>query len=312
MSSADRIVEALREAIDGLELDPQPERSTWSRRFTGRIGATPVIAKIPLWREAPTLEAALAAGPQADTQTEYEMLATIHEAVEAAADRTLTAARPVAYVRSVNAIVMERLDAVPLRTHLGHASGPADADEVMVRVGRWIRMFGEATGARRGSFDAGRARDELEQVAGRDRRAVDRLGVVADRLHGVPAWEGVLHADFSSVNVLVTTDGRVAVIDPNQARGPVARDLGHLMADLATNRGQLLALGVRRSASRLDRWLSRLCEGHGDIDLGVARFAYGRDLVMRLAGIDAPSANPLRALLMRVVAGRRLRAISGE
>ena len=126
------------------------------------------MVKVPRWEEAPTLEAALAAGPQESTRREHATLEAIAAAVAASGDPGLAAVAPVAYLPALNAVVTERLVAGPLRSRLGSWPGAEGRQvEVLRRTGRWLRLYHErVAGAASGRLDGAALAAELGGVGG--------------------------------------------------------------------------------------------------------------------------------------------------
>ena len=128
-SSRDRVLAVLEDRVSAwygpdawMRPDPAFVTRAWSVHVCPVVstadGDVPLVVKIPTWDEAPTLAAALAAGPQAATRREVDALDEIVAMVRGAEDPFLTAVVPVAYVPEINAVVTECLDAVPLRSLL--------------------------------------------------------------------------------------------------------------------------------------------------------------------------------------------------
>lgn len=214
-----------------------------------------LVVKIPTWKEAPDLDAALAAGPQEGTRRESEVLEAIRAMVAAARDPGLTAVVPVAYVPEINAVVTEMLDAVPLRSLLRPGCW-ARARIALAGTGRWLRLFHETIGgAATGPFPAAEIHREIESVhrVAADRRApgligevLEEIGERARRLSGSECVLAATHGDLGPSNILVDRDGRVAVIDPNGVDGPAVGDLAKLATAVRTAPIRLLS-GLPRS-----------------------------------------------------------------
>lgn len=245
----------------------RPRQGDWSWMFeaeTGGAAPATLLVKVPRWEEAADLGAALNAGPQADTEEEFRALESIAAAVAAAGDPGLTAVVPVAYVREVNAVVTERLRAVPLHERLGRTG---DAATLFGRVGRWLRVFHATSDQQLVPFEA----DEIERLEDAGHRgalgdAIAAVAAVARNRSGRPVSVGVLHGDLSLRNVLVTIDDRVAVIDPNRYRGRIAGDAAHLLTEVRLGRRQLITSGAFRRRSRVEQWAEAIIDGYPEID----------------------------------------------
>ena len=251
-----------------------------------------------------TLDAALDAGPQVDTTEEFEALEGIRTAVESSGDDGLAAIVPLGYLPSVNAIVMERLDAVPLRSLVGRPRHRR-MGELFERSGRWLKLYhGTVGGAAEASVDpvALTAR-VLTAVAAVpvisvDTPAIDRLFQSIGSLGGRRAVIVRSHGDFSLANVLVTTDRRVASLDPNRYLDLAEADLARCIADMFTLRVRAVSLGRYPTDSMVDAWQGALLAGYGDVDAAVLCVMVAIALVERWADFEtAPPSRLRRAAL---------------
>lgn len=299
-----------------------PETHAWSHQFAAEAdtasGRKHLVVKVPCWEEAPTLEAALAAGPQQSTRKEHATLVALAAAVAASGDPGLAAVSPLGYLPEANAVVTERLEAVPLRACLGRRPGAEGRQaEVLRRAGRALRLYHDrVAGAAPGRLDGSSLAAELAESAATD--AIPRTAVVAlaqearDRDHSA-ALVGDSHGDFNLANVLVTTDGRVAVLDPNLVPGPLLADVAKLLTDLRMRRARSLTLGL------LGRRGLRVAEaaflgGYGPADpalLGflrrVAAVRRGREMAGRLTTRRGVLRRAAGAVLRRYVAAELAR-----
>ena len=250
-----------------------PREREWSWHFDAIGGGVRLLGKIPRWEGIDTLDAALAAGPQPDTQGEFAVLEAISQTIAATGEPGLAAVVPVAYVPSVNAIVAEWLDAVPLQDRVGPMASSAETAELLTRTGRWLRIYHGAFGGwMTEPFDgaAAAASWQLEAVAGDLAgglgRAVMEVTAAAERLDGHPIATGTIHGDFTLSNVLVTGDDRIAVIDPNRYRGSAMADPARLAVDLMFGRTRLATAGTVPGEGRVHRRVAAVMRGYGDHD----------------------------------------------
>jgi hypothetical protein len=281
-----------------------PEVRPWSWHFRGATGGGPLLAKVPRWEGITTLESALAAGPQADTAAEFAALQEIHRTVVAFADPGLAAVVPVAYVAAVNAIVMDVLEAASLRRRLG-VGAPGDAEAWFARLGRWLGGYHRVGGGNPMRFPL---RSELERWETAERHhpgltADLRLArTAAQRLEGRTVIGGIQHGDLTLGNVLVTGDGRVAVIDPNRTPGRWEADAARILTETSLGRSQLLTLGAMRSRATRERWGRALAEGHGGLDAEVLAYDRGAEAMGRRLAL---AAGPPGARLLGAAASGR-------
>jgi len=294
-----------------------PEPHSWSHQFAAVVetasGRKHLVVKVPRWEEAPTLEAALAAGPQESTRREHATLVALAAAVAAAGDPGLAAVVPVAYLPEANAVVTERLEAASLRTHLPSWPGAERRQaEVLRRAGRALRLYHDrVASAVAGQLDGAALAVEVEAAAaaGLTRRAaLLTLAEEACRRHGSAAIVGDSHGDFNLANVLVTADGRAAVLDPNLVPGPLLADTAKLLTDLRMRRARSLAFGLlgRRGLQAAE---AAFLEGYGPADAGllgflrrVATVRRGREMAARLAAGPVLIRGLALAVLRRYVA----------
>lgn len=271
-----------------------PVPRPWSWHLRVETARAPLLVKVPRWEGIDDLDAALAAGPQADTAAEFAALEGIHRMVEAANDPGLTAVVPVAYVAPINAIVMEVMAGASLRARLG-TGAPSEAEGWFGALGRWLGLYHRTGGGTRVAFSAAdeRRRWDAMAVHAPARRAdLMRAAQAADRLDGRPVTAGVQHGDLTLGNVLVGDDGRVAVIDPNRTPGRWEADAARILAETALGRNQLLTLGLLRRRAAIDSWARALSSGHGALDGEVLDYDRGAEALERrisLAGGNAAS-----------------------
>jgi hypothetical protein len=293
---------------------PQPH--AWSFQFD-LTAETPsgrrlLVVKIPRWEGAPTLEAALDAGPQEGTEREHATLEALAAAVAGSGDPGLTAVLPVAYLPEINAVITERLEAVPLRCRLGRWPGSEGRQaEALRRTGRALRLYHDhVAGAADGVWNGQALAAELEGEARSGRipapwlAALASLARQARERHGGPALVGAAHGDFNLANVLVTRDGRVAVLDPNLVPGPLLADAAKLLTDLRMRRSRVLTFGLlgRKGLAAAE---AAFLEGYGPADRSLLAFLRAVATVRR--GLEMEERLPARPAALRRLAGWVLR-----
>jgi len=304
-----------------VELSP-PRPYAWSFQFDLTVesasGRRELVVKIPRWEEASTLEAALAAGPQEGTRREYSALEALAAAVAASADPGLAAVPPVAYVADVNAVVTERLAARPLRAHLGRFPGAeVRRTELLGRAGRLLRLYHDrVAGPFPGTLDGRSLGDRLEEAASGSRACgglLRQLALEARERHGAPAVVGATHGDCNLANLLVTADGRAALLDPNLVPGPLLADVAKFLVDLRMRRARAVFLG-RCGGRGVAAAEAAFLEGYGPADgdllgflRGVATAERGLEMEGRLSGLPGGLREAGPTLLRRYVAAERAR-----
>ena len=247
---------------DARLVDPLPgdgasasiARSTsWSR---SRCGMKP-----PTW-PPPWLQAR-----RSPREPSTRSCARIEAMVAASGDPGLAAVRRVAYVEEINAVVTERLECSPCGG-CGAAAGsrpvaPWDggSGDSMTRSAAppdasFQPAWSPKTSKHWSNGPPGRGQD-LQDAIARIRLAVPT------RSTGRRFRIAITHGDLGPSNVLVTPDGRVAVIDPNLVRAPVEADLAKLAVALRTPRRRLL--GGFALGRRLHPVEAAVLEGYGEV-----------------------------------------------
>ncbi|NQV07571.1 phosphotransferase [bacterium] len=270
-------------AIDADTVSTSLRNWSYQVAFTAHVGdrSVPMLAKVPRWEGIGSLAEALDAGAQDATREEYATLVSVHRAVLEASDPGLTSVVPVGYLESANTLVAEVLDAAPLRTLVGaRKRNGTDLVEVFRRTGRWLRLFHDGVGVMESApFPTEDVTAEVHALEARMSdlgpappgwgallAQVRRSGAL---LEGHLSRIGGIHGDFNLSNVLVTGEGRVAVLDPNLETAPAEFDPAKLMVEVRTGRERALGPGALRPASTIDRWENALTTGYGAIDRAI-------------------------------------------
>lgn len=310
------LIDLLGEDASVTKWDGPHERDwswQWSITVAGREGGD-LVLKVPRWDEAPTLADALAAGEQDSTHAEIDGLRRVELAVLSSGDPGLTAVEPVGYVADVNGILMRRLLGESLRERLGVGRGKGDVEALFDRLGRWIGVFHAIDGPRihrpfqaDASVEASRALEHRLRAAGETPRgllpALAMTRMAAEELDGVEEPWAEIHGDLNAGNVLIGSDDRIAVIDPNQMPGPALTDAVHLITDIRLDRRQLVTAGVTRPFDLVDAWERRLFGGAGLLDEPLGAYRLAAAAVERWASLELDLDGAARAGLL---AGRPL------
>jgi len=253
----DAVIAELRGTVpaDAIEVGPLQQRQ-WSWHASVRAGEHRMLLKVPRWPEALTLDAVIDAGAQPAARDEYAMLERLVSVTGHAAD--LAAVRPVAFLEGMSGILMEWFDGVRLRRLARPLRPRSRTDEVFRRVGRLLQAVHELSEPGREPFDAASVRADLSAVVerrtGRLTASALRLAATVEGLDGTSEPVGTIHGDLNLDNVLVDSEGRPALIDPNPDRAPLLADLSKLVGDLELDRAQLLTRGRWRAERRRRRW----------------------------------------------------------
>lgn len=209
-------------------------------------------------------------------QREYDSMKRIADHFEAQPDKLLCTLTPRTYLREINAIVMDYVDAEPLYERYGTVSGEKleEAKRMMERTGQWLRWFHQL------SFEDAEPKrrftpaDSLTSLLGEVEK-LHRFGVYPDRLAG---WERAIqklgtinsaarswsHGDFHMRNVLVLEGGKILGFDTALERvDHPAYDLGKFVADMQTRRDRILRLGLRPSRQTIQALTDAFLSGYG-------------------------------------------------
>lgn len=281
-----------------------PTRHTWSYQFRPEVVTTDgavarLVVKVPVWEEAPTLAEALAAGPQDDTRAEASMLEGIAASI---GGDGLAAVGVRGYLPEINAIVMDHFDGRPLRSLVGDPRRWTGLPEVFARVGRWLRAYhDDVAGVSVDPFAPGSVMAQVEfAFVALGGRALDeafvRVRCALKGLAGRPVRMTRTHGDFTLANVLVSSEGAVAGLDPNRYEGPAVADLARLIVDVRTHRLRSATFGAMPSSSRLALWEEALLGGYGDVDAEVLAALVAVTSLQRLQEAETAGGGLLRRL----------------
>jgi len=277
------VAAAIADSHGAIRTWSKPEVRPWSWQFRAATDRAALVVKVPRWEGVDSLEAALMAGPQADTAGEFAALEEISRLVVASGDPGLAAVVPVAHVVGVNAIVMEAFAGTSLRDRLGFGA-PAAAEVWLGRLGSILGRYHRSQAGVAAAFPVALQVGHWGDVARDHPRFAPQASHAADaarRLTGHQVVETTQHGDLTLGNVLVSADDRVAVIDPNRTRGSAEADVARLLAELRLGRSQLLSLGVWRRPPAVDAWDRAIVAAHGGLDQVVLAYEVGAEALTR-------------------------------
>lgn len=245
---------------------PRARRGSWLLRAeTGGHAPATLLVEIPKRANGRGAGGVRAAGPDDASEAEFRALEAIADAVAASGDPGLAAVVPVAYVSEVGAIVTEQLRARPLKDLLGWRDD--DPTEYFRRAGRWLSLFHGIGGRSPRPFQA---HETIDEAIATDGSLADLASTVIDAVRTLayrPSLEVVIHGDFTTANILVTIDDRVAVVGPERRPGRPTEDVADLLTELRFADGG--TFGVARRRSTVESWAQGVLDGYPGLDPAV-------------------------------------------
>ena len=214
-----------------------------------------------------------------EAREEYETLRRLQSLFGKEENSSLfMAIRPLALYEDLNAVAMQEAD---LRTLRSFFRSPKMLIERQARqafesylklAGRWLRIFHDGNG-RAGEgpvFEKAlyeTARQNLDRINPHlGKKDQIRLGELLYKLYEMNSGKVVpyciLHDDFNSANVFVNRDRRICSFDPHNRPGPVSIDLAKIIADMETDRIQLITNGLWVPYPRLQTLHAALLRGY--------------------------------------------------
>lgn len=215
------------------------------------------------------------------TQKEYEMLSEIENIFRASAGwDSFSFIHAITVLPEWNALVMDELEAVPLKRHLlrfrmilGFEKDLSRIEKLLATSARWLSVYHRGMGAiDQVPLEQSGLKDRVEDIFRRLSLMIraDTPGVALyaeiNRLLGVGAkWKtpmGLIHSDFHCGNILITPDDYVAVLDADRIRGPVYEDIAKLIADLETRSVQVITFGLFFRSRQLRRFRDAIVKNY--------------------------------------------------
>ena len=215
------------------------------------------------------------------TEREYEMLSQIAEVFE----RLNGEADAFCYVRPLeifpewNALVMEELDAVPLKKYLlrpqiffSQGADWQEFEKLVQNSARWLRVYHEGMEQfepkplsklhiwGRISYLFGELSKYLPKKDFSELRGLFRqhYETIVDR----KVKPAMIHGDFHCGNIMITRDGRVGALDADLTRSPAYRDLAKFYADIETRGIQVLLRGAFLNRKKLQSVYRAIVSGY--------------------------------------------------
>ena len=214
-----------------------------------------------------------------EARDEYETLNRLQSVFGKEENSSLfLAIRPLALYDDLNAVAMEEADLRTLRSFfrspkmLMEGQARPTFESYLELAGRWLRIFHDGNGrAGEGLIFEKTLYETTQQNLDRIKPHLNKkdqflLGDLLDKLYKMHSNNVVpyriLHDDFNSANVFVNRDGRICSFDPHNRPGPVSIDLARIIADMETDRIQLITNGLWIPYARLQTFHASLLHGY--------------------------------------------------
>ncbi len=242
-----------------------------------------ILVKIPREENVDSIAQAASPGKQlADrTNNEFMLLREVAWLVNKLKIKELTAIEPLFYFPEWNAIVMEELPsksleelAFDLRTRFSVPKYFKLFEDSLYRGGQWLRVFHQGLGGwKMEPFDAQdfikKINRKINQLAPLVSDQVDLAPLHSKFLRLIESLDGVevphvnLHGDYFFKNILVTPDGRVAVIDLYlQKWGTIFEDLATMITEIMEQKIKFSSLGFLVRGESLARSEKAVLQGY--------------------------------------------------
>lgn len=213
-------------------------------------------------------------------QREYTSMAKVYDHFSSQSNPRLCALKPEAYLRDINAVVMDFISSGTLYDnsiaprHLATPHGRQTAIARMRATGEWLHWLHTLPAE---SFSPANTRSPGDAYAELLREA-ERLRAFAIRPETLPGWETALnilrtapldrlvwsHTDFHMRNVYVLPGEKILSIDTalDTLDSPCA-DLAKMIVDLRTRRIRILTQGLVPPDPIISQLISAFLEGYG-------------------------------------------------
>jgi aminoglycoside phosphotransferase (APT) family kinase protein len=221
---------------------------------------------------------------------EFESLARIHDHFTRLGDNRFGAVRVLDHLCDRQALVMEAVEGSSLRRLVYRSAFPGGNDKELIKgsmhnAGIWLRLYHSMPPAP-STIARHTTRAEYIEFVVAATRFLSRhtgdekfFGLIRDRLENVcqdlpeSLPLGVGHGDFALRNVLVTPEGRIAVIDTRaRYQVPIYQDIGYFLVSLRHNWAQIATRGALFERGFLDAMEQEFLAGY-----------FGQDAIPRMA-----------------------------
>jgi len=255
---------------------------------TANDGQKAILVKIRRLRDSELMDSINNQGLREEGQEDYKALKVIEELFGKNGSLedvkgVYSTVRPLAFFEELSALVMEELDARPLRKKFMDLKTAYQPDhqkkieDLLNSAGRWLRIFHEKLGnMQEGPFFDNPIREAMEKnletietTSQLDFSSLrKKLDTAQDELKDNMITHGLLHRDFNCANVLVSNDGRIGVLDFHFVRGPIYIDIAKILTDIQTYSLQSFSQGNFISSRLMARFHQSVLNGYfGDEEL---------------------------------------------
>lgn len=266
---------------------PEFQPRNWSVFIRYKVNSTKhgqkaILVKIRRLRDSELTDSINDQGLREEGREDYKALKTIEElfgengSIESVKG-VYSTVRPLAFFEELSALVMEELDARPLRKKFMDIKTAYQSDHqenietLLNSAGRWLRIFHEKLGnMEEGLFFDASIRDAMEKnletietTSRLDFTALrKKLDSAQDKFKNTKISHGLLHRDFNCANVLVSNDGRIGVLDFHFVRGPIYIDIAKILTDIQTYSLQSFSQGKFINARLMTRFHQSVLKGY--------------------------------------------------
>ena len=223
-----------------------------------------ILVKIRRLRDSELMDSINNPGLRQEGRDDYEALKVIQglfgeNGTQTEVKGVYCTVRPLAFFEESSALVMEELDARPLRKKFMKVKTAYQSDWqehiafLLKSAGRWLRIFHEQLGyMKEGPFFDNPIREimdkNLQTVETTSRLDFSEIRKKLDsaqvKYKDMTLSHGLLHRDFNCANVLVSNDDRIGVLDFHFVNGPIYIDIAKILTDIQTYSLQSFSQGT--------------------------------------------------------------------
>lgn len=266
---------------------PEFQPRNWSVFIRYKVNTTDqgqkaILVKIRRLRDSELMDSINNQGLRDEGREDYKALKTIEElfgenGTLQSVKGVYATVRPLAFFEELSALVMEELDARPLRKKFMDIKTAYQSDwqegieKLLNSAGRWLQIFHEKLGnMQEGPFFDESIRNAMEKnletietTSGLDFSRLRKiLDTAQNEYKDLTTTHGLLHRDFNCANVLVANDGRVGVLDFHFVRGPIYIDIAKILTDIQTYSLQSFSQGNFISPRLMARFHQSVLKGY--------------------------------------------------